>query len=378
MNSSLPAGVTDSNRDRQKLRIHRACMLGAGLLVHLTVCWIAFESGYLHISTGGFLLLFGAATALFITFLLLIHFDLNLSFDDPDLALAQMFWAVTVVVVSSYFATDMKAAIVLVGLAMILVGTTRLNRTALFTFALYGILIYLATIAYAVENRPDQIQWLQESIVAVGFSLIIVVGPLLLRYEMTVMEGSLLQRNEQLAAALDKISELASVDELTGSYNRRYLMEFMRHEKAMADRGSYSFTICYIDLDFFKNVNDTFGHSTGDKALCEFTSIAKSVVREADCVARLGGEEFVMVFGGASQSDALLVAERINSLLEDLPISDSQPDYRITASMGITDYQAEEDLQVMLDRADQALYAAKEAGRKRIVVSKPAVEASSV
>jgi len=377
MNSSLPTVLEDNSPQQQKLRIQHACMLGAGLLVHMIVCWIAFKSDYLDISSSGFFLLFSLTASLFIIFVLLIYFGWNLHFSDPDLSLAQMFFAITVVVISSYFATEMKPVIVLAGLAMILVGTNRLNRKALLAFTVYGIVIYLVLIAYAFVNKPEQIQWLRESIVAVAFSLMLIIGPILLRHEMLVINGSLREKNRQLAIALDQMSEQASIDELTGSYNRRHLTQFLRLQKAMADRGNHIFAICFIDLDHFKNVNDIFGHNIGDRVLRDFARIAKSVTREADCVARYGGEEFLMVFGGVHEVDALVAAERIGALLQELQINESQPDYRITASMGITEYQAEEEIEVILDRADSALYEAKKAGRNRIVISKPDVRKST-
>ena len=155
---------------------------------------------------------------------------------------------------------------------------------------------------------------------------------------------------------------MAVRDELTGVYNRRHLMEVLAHEKAMADRSEYVFSVCFVDLDFFKKVNDRFGHATGDEVLKKFA-------REVDCVARIGGEEFVLVLSGTSQSDAVRGAERLAEGLRDMLVTQNEPRFRITASIGITQYRRGDTIQQMLDRADRALYDAKRTGRNKTVVA---------
>jgi diguanylate cyclase (GGDEF)-like protein len=186
---------------------------------------------------------------------------------------------------------------------------------------------------------------------------------------MTMVENLLVDKNEELTSALARIRELAVKDELTGAYNRRHLKDFLNQQKAMADRRDYRFTLCYVDLDFFKRVNDRFGHSTGDHVLRSFSEIAISILREVDCVARIGGEEFVLVLGGTPQKDAVIAVQRIAEELGQLQVSPIEPQYRITASMGITEYKVGEEVEQSMDRADKALYDAKRTGRNKIVIA---------
>jgi diguanylate cyclase (GGDEF)-like protein len=146
-------------------------------------------------------------------------------------------------------------------------------------------------------------------------------------------------------------------------------MDFLVQQKAQADRRDYVFTLCFIDLDFFKRVNDKFGHGTGDNVLRQFCEIAKSLLREVDCVARMGGEEFIMVLAGTPQQDALIVAERLAAEMADMVVSPNEPTYRITASLGVTEYRKDEDIHVTMERADRALYDAKRTGRNKTIIA---------
>ena len=135
-------------------------------------------------------------------------------------------------------------------------------------------------------------------------------------------------------------------------------MEVLAQQKAMADRREYKFALCYVDLDFFKRVNDRFGHSMGDY-----------VLRELDCVSRIGGEEFVLVLAGTSQNDAQAAASRIGEKLSSLLVSSNEPNYRISASMGITEFRKNEDIEQTMDRAGKDIYEAKRTGRNKVVIA---------
>ena len=151
--------------------------------------------------------------------------------------------------------------------------------------------------------------------------------------------------------------------------NRRQLMEFLKRQKALADRDTLSFTLCYVDLDHFKRVNDRFGHTRGDEVLKEFADIAMKVVREEDFVARIGGEEFVMVLINASLKDAEMVANRLRQQTEVMTIDPVDLDFTVTASVGIAIYTDHEEIETLLDRADGAMYRAKRLGRNRVIVA---------
>ncbi|MBL4679449.1 MAG: GGDEF domain-containing protein [Pseudomonadales bacterium] len=351
----------------QRSRIYRVATLGAGIFIHLMVCWTVLAIGYMSIEPIQFLGIASLAGAGFLVFALAILLEWNLSLEDPDMNLPQMIWAVSVVIMTSYFSFELKPVVVLSGLAMIVLGANRLSKKELLIFAAYSMVVYIASVFYKAQF--NSLSWITEIVIMIAFGLVLVFGPVLYRLEMVMFENTLIDKNAELNEALTRIRELAIKDELTGAYNRRHLMEVLTQQKAMADRRNYHFTLCYVDLDFFKRVNDRFGHSTGDIVLKGFSEIAQSILREVDCVSRIGGEEFVLVLAGTTQEAAKIAARRIGEKLSKLQVSSIEPNYRITASMGITEFRQNEDIEQTMDRADKALYDAKRTGRNKVIIA---------
>jgi diguanylate cyclase (GGDEF)-like protein len=355
-------------------RVNRACILGAGLFLYMVVCAVAFSLGFIEITLFQFSALFTIGVVGVFCFLGIIYLELNLSFNDPDLSLVQMMWAITLVLAGAWFATDMKPLIIMTGLSLIMMGTNRLDGRALLMFKVFGISMYVLLLALENARQPAQIVWDSEVITLTAYSLALMFGPALIRREKSVLQDELIDRNQKLAEALSKSNSLAIRDELTGSFNQRHLVELLVHQKAMADRRDYIFSICCIDLDRFKRVNYLFGNHIGDMVLKNFARISESVVREVDCVARLEGEEFVVVLGGSSEQDALVVANRIRSLLQELEISPDKPEYRITASAGIAQYRPTESTEDLMKRAAYSLYRAKRSGRDAVIIAESDAE----
>ncbi len=352
----------------QKSRIYRIATTGTGIFVHLVVCWVVLSIGYMNIEPMKFVAIASLAAAGFAVFIVAIMMEWNLTLEDPDMSLAHMIWAVSVVIMTTYFVEEMKPVVALSGLAMIVVGANRLSPRELVIFAVYSLTCYVLSVIY--KSQFESLAWLTEAVVMVAFGLVLVFGPVLYRFEMSMVESILVNKNQELSTALHRIQELAIRDELTGAFNRRHLIEVLHQQKALADRRKdYTFTLCFVDLDFFKRVNDKFGHGTGDFVLRSFADIARDILREVDCVARIGGEEFVLMLGGTSQNDAVIAAERIGAGLRKMQVSPLEPHYRITASMGITQYSQMEDIETTLDRADKALYDAKRTGRNKLVIA---------
>jgi diguanylate cyclase (GGDEF)-like protein len=186
--------------------------------------------------------------------------------------------------------------------------------------------------------------------------------------EVTALRRAFERRRLRLDAAMQKLADLAMRDDLTGLYNRRYIMEVLARQKALADRGHVGFTLCYCDLDHFKRVNDRFGHQRGDDVLREFGDLAGQVVRSVDFVGRFGGEEFVLVLVDADAEEARRVAERLGEHTRGLKVDPNHPDYRLSVSVGIAEFRPGESIEDVIQRADRALYRAKSSGRDLVVV----------
>lgn len=167
--------------------------------------------------------------------------------------------------------------------------------------------------------------------------------------------------------ALD-LEHLASTDVLTGIANRRQLLNELEKEFERNRRWHHGFSVLMLDIDKFKAVNDTHGHAAGDVVIQRVAAISARLIRQVDSIGRWGGEEFVVLLREQSLAEAMVIAERIRKAIADAPISIS-PDCElsVTCSVGVAALQASDaSVQVVVDRADHALYQAKHAGRNRV------------
>jgi len=163
-----------------------------------------------------------------------------------------------------------------------------------------------------------------------------------------------------------ELRDMAAHDELTGLYNRHYLDEFLKKEYATAARHHRTFTIAIMDLDHFKQVNDTHGHLVGDRVLMDVAALIKHRLRSSDLAFRFGGEEFLLVFQDTGIEEARLICEELRLQMGAREFGGLETG-RLTASFGVTQMAATgETLDTLLARADSALYAAKDKGRNRV------------
>ncbi len=180
----------------------------------------------------------------------------------------------------------------------------------------------------------------------------------------------------QMAASLkhfqrfSSVKNMATYDTLTGLYNRRSFEERLEIEAQKSFHNGVPLSLVMVDIDHFKKVNDTFGHTEGDQILCKISSLLKSSVRRKDTVARYGGEEFILILPEAVLEQTFVIAERIRQLVEKTPFEVGRAQVNLTLSMGICSFpshrvKSKEDL---IKMADQALYDAKRGGRNKVCI----------
>lgn len=172
--------------------------------------------------------------------------------------------------------------------------------------------------------------------------------------------SELSQINELLHKKTKKYEEMASVDQLTGLYNRYKFTELFVSLYATMVKRENDMSLIMLDIDHFKNINDTYGHNIGDKVLVEISNILKQYFRNVDIVGRWGGEEFVVLVPTANSVNGEKIAEKIRIAIKEAKILD---DLQVTASFGITEIKLGDKLEVAISRADEALYEAKNSGR---------------
>lgn len=187
---------------------------------------------------------------------------------------------------------------------------------------------------------------------------------------MGAMHGSLTHRMITLYL---KLESMAISDPLTGVYNRRFLMDFLEKEIERSQRYKDHLALILIDIDFFKQYNDTLGHVKGDELLRNISKLFKEQVRKVDIVARYGGEEFSIVLPNANLDMAVNTAQRIRKCVEDsFPFeTEKTPDGKVTISAGIAQYDPDSGgIQNFINKADRALYRAKDSGRNIVCSSR--------
>ena len=171
-------------------------------------------------------------------------------------------------------------------------------------------------------------------------------------------------QNQALREARDRIEQLSRKDALTGLTNRRWLDEVLHGEAERAQRYDVPFCVVMVDLDHFKDVNDTFGHVVGDQVLIAVARSLESAARMSDVVARYGGEEFLALLPNSAMEQAWVLAERMRAGVRSIPLSfRAEP---MTASFGVAQWRPDDTVTGLVERADEALYQAKHGGRDRV------------
>ncbi len=182
----------------------------------------------------------------------------------------------------------------------------------------------------------------------------------------SAMRQSLYKSGVDLKEAYKRIEELSELDDLTGSFNRRCIMGVLDEEIARAHRSQAPCSVALIDLDWFKRINDTYGHPTGDEVLRTFAITVFANIRPIDKFGRYGGEEFLLLLPDTPGEGATRILDRLRAIVADLDWSAFSPGMQVTISAGVATLKPNETPDIILARADSALYAAKARGRNRI------------
>lgn len=284
---------------------------------------------------------------------------LNLRFRDASLTAAQMLSAFFVITMSAYFIDKEARGVVLPILLMIFYfGVYRLDSSQMTTLALITIAMYggmLAMLHYfrpsGLDMRLEFLYWWIFAVVALWFALV---------------SGHVSKLRRELALRKASIEAMLERDDLTGVGNRRYLAHMLEQEKSRADRTGTLFCVAMLDLDFFKRVNDNYGHHAGDKMLKSFAQIAQVELRKIDYFGRYGGEEFMLILSDTRLDGAFVTAERLRQNVEQARHADIDPALVQTVSIGVVEYRLGESIEQTLLRADKAMYKAKAKGRNRV------------
>lgn len=352
--------------NERRLVVRHGAMALFASFVHTVICVFYFNGGYYAADLPSFMATFGVIWAGNLALFAILASGLTMRFKEPSLALWLSIWLSAGFLYTSYFVDAFRVSVVVVYFGVMMLASFRLRFWKLLSLAIGASTGYAAILFLVFQDRSielnlsvEVLQWLIFTVTSLAFA---VTGASINR-----LRQRLSRKNGELGSALEKVREMAIRDELTGLFNRRHIMDILRQQQALADSGDYAFCLCYLDLDHFKSINDTYGHGVGDEVLRRFARLLHDALREADYTGRLGGEEFVLVLSQTHLKEAVQVSERLRQALEEADFHDLNRRLNVTTSIGVAEYQPGEEIADALGRADANLYRAKESGRNRVV-----------
>ncbi|HJU71882.1 MAG TPA: GGDEF domain-containing protein [Paucimonas sp.] len=328
-------------------------------LLYAMSMYAFYQQGFIGGTT--FISVAVAVLCFVILFYCAFRFGFHTRFSDQSLMLPQLLAALLIMLTMAYLERATQIALVPFILIAFSFGIFRLSTRSLVLLSISCLAVYLGIIVlrgheegYALGFRADLIQWFVLALTLPGMILV----------------GKQIQNLRQLLKAtryqLEHYEEKSVRDELTGLYNRRQLQAELDRAKLQIDTLSIPFSLCLIDIDRFKEINDNSGHLAGDTILKEFSRVARESIRDTDILGRYGGDEFMLILPDTDLKGAVMHAERLRVYAHFLDFQKILPQKHISLSIGVAQYRRGEKIVDLISRADAALYQAKQLGRNRV------------
>jgi diguanylate cyclase len=293
----------------------------------------------------------------------------NDRFRDHYLTIAQNVYSAAIMMGGIYFAPEVGFAFCVI--MFIVVGFSTLRASSRQAGILWTCVTVGLTVVLLLTDKPIDMPtetW-AERVVTLLFLITVLGRCMSMGLYAVSMREMLYKSGKELKAAYERIEELAQLDELTGALNRRFVMKELDEELMRCMRSNQSCSVALIDLDWFKKINDTFGHPAGDEALRTFAITIFANIRGIDKFGRYGGEEFLLIMPDTPQGTAIRTVDRLREMVAGLDWGAISPSMTVTISAGVTALRANDTSDAILARADQALYLAKERGRNRVLAA---------
>ncbi len=352
--------------DDTKLRALLYYWAGTGLFYVLTLIALNVQVHAGTASADGVMLLNWFAGSGVLFFFVLVRLSDLLRITPRQLALLQALFAITCNVVL-YLSTGPLRGAGMMGLLVVVVFCTfSLRPRATLGICAVAIIALGLTMTWGVLHDPMKFP-LREEVMHFVLACLALLAVTLLAGEMSRLRARLKQREQELETALSKIRTLATIDELTNLANRRYMNEVLTEEERRSQAHDRPTCIALIDIDFFKSVNDRFGHDGGDAVLRTFADTARTQLRSADLLARWGGEEFLLMLPHTDIEVAQRVLKRIADSVRAVTIPGFDIRSDVTFSAGLVQRHEGEPFADTISRADKIMYGAKQAGRNRVL-----------
>lgn len=369
-------GKLASTFDREtRLRLRRVRLGLLSYLMFVVPLSIAVYTGSSTMGWSGVAVFAGLALSINLLALMAIASGWSKRFTDPSLLVPQLVAAILLALGAIHYVQgDARSVLLLLFVAVFFFGLFGLDTRR------YLLLTICTAVGYAtltvwelVASSAARHAWWME---ALRFSALVVITiwmSFIGGYFASIRHRLATQR-DALENANSKLRELSIRDELTGLHNRRHLTERLEQESERGRRYGHRFSVAMIDIDHFKKINDTHGHAVGDEILVAFARILRLQARFVDhlgqapdrTLGRFGGEEFLIILPGTSLEGAVICVERMREAVTRAPFETSAGPLKVSFSAGVAAQSPDETAEALLQRADEALYRAKEAGRNRL------------
>lgn len=332
--------------------------------VSMLMLWPQIRNGSADRATGTFLNWFGMGAVL--ACYVLIRTSKVLRILPWQLAVLQAVIAIGCNVAAYSLTGPIRGASLMLLLVAIVFCTFSLRPRETLTLCAFTILALAGTMGWMVRYDPLRYPFEVEG-VHFMLATISLLAVALLTGEMSKLRARLKQQKEELLAALATIRKLATIDELTSLANRRHMNEVLGAAERRETSPDKPVCIALLDIDFFKSVNDRYGHAGGDAVLRTFACAARAELRGGDVLARWGGEEFLLMLPDTGLCEATLVLRRMAARVGAMRIGELDLELTITFSAGVAERSGGEPFADTISRADRATYMAKSSGRNQVI-----------
>ena len=351
-----------SRRARQRRQIQG--MIASSYLLDGVILLLYAEAGTVPLNIGAAYVATGLVSVLL--YLALSETGFTERFKDHYFVVPQLFVGTAIMLVFTYLAPEVGVMFLCTLFLVVNFGSLRstpAQTAVVWTMMTVGVAaLFLLTdkpLGMPHANHLERFATMLVFVLTIGRCMFLGIFS-------SSMRQSLYKSGLKLKEAYRRIEELAELDELTGSFNRRSIMRMLEEEIARSHRLNVPCTVALIDLDFFKRINDLYGHPTGDEVLRTFAITAFANIRSVDRFGRYGGEDFLLILPDTDETSAVQMLDRLRGIIAELDWSAFSSGMRVTISAGVAILRANEISDTLLARADGALYASKARGRNRI------------
>jgi diguanylate cyclase (GGDEF)-like protein len=361
-----PSAQTRTRNEQQEVRLKQFQIAAATYALAFPLLFLAKLAGL--IATVPALLACGLVIVVNLAFFVMFKTGANLKYEDASLTHAQTFAGIFFVMFTAYSFDHDRSLVLIWCFVVLLFGVFRFQTREFIVTTLVILAGYAAVINLLMSFKPDTVnvylEWFQWATLAMVLPAFAIIGG-----RISALRAKLAENNAELVTALSTIQVLANHDTLTGLPNRAMFNDNLQQAISRAERAKSQLALFFIDLDHFKQVNDTLGHPFGDSVLREAVRRFQALVRDGDTLARFGGDEFVLLVENLRDtSDVHAIAHKLQGVLENRAQLEGH-EVNLSASIGVCLYPAHgDDASTLLANADIAMYQAKAGGRKQYCV----------